>query len=212
MAGAVSVEVVERAVALLPFKLNDVQIEKFAQYLSGMVLWNRAYNLTAITDPEEMVIKHLLDSLVLVPYLEEKVPKGRFIDVGSGAGLPGIPLSIAMPEHHFTLLDSSGKRTRFITQMKMELGLENVSVITSRVQDFVPEARFDAVLSRAFASGADMVEWSSHLLKPEGYMAAMKGKFDPAEWADVEGFSTREIVELDVPKLNEERHLIFLSV
>lgn len=211
MAGSVSIEAVREGVELLPFSLNELQIQKFAQYLSNMVLWNRAYNLTAITEPKEMVIKHLLDSLVLLPHLVDKVPSGRFIDVGSGAGLPGIPLSIALPEHHFTLLDSSGKRTRFMTQMKLELGLKNIEVIHSRVQDYQPEVRFDAVLSRAFASGKDMVEWSSHLLKPAGYMAAMKGKFDPEEWADVEGFSQREIVQLEVPKLNEERHLIFLS-
>ena len=141
----------------------------------------------------------------------KRFPQGSFIDVGTGAGLPGVPLSIVMPDAQFTLLDSAIKRTRFITQMKIEIGLPNVNIVTARVQDFQPEEGFDAVLSRAFASGEDMVNWSAHLLKEEGMMAAMKGKFIEAEWGDVTAFPNREIVSLEVPGLNEERHLIFLS-
>ncbi len=204
-------EDVRAALDTLSFKIEEIACEKLTKYLQGMLLWNKAYNLTAITDPQEMVIKHLLDSLVLAPELMKRFPQGSFIDVGTGAGLPGVPLSIVMPDAQFTLLDSAIKRTRFITQMKIEIGLPNVNIVTARVQDFQPEEGFDAVLSRAFASGEDMVNWSAHLLKEEGMMAAMKGKFIEAEWGDVTAFPNREIVSLEVPGLNEERHLIFLS-
>lgn len=195
----------------LPFPIDDDACGKLTQYLQGMLLWNRAYNLTAITDPEEMIIKHLLDSLVLVPELRQRFHSASLIDVGTGAGLPGIPLSIVMPDFQFTLLDSATKRTRFIQQMRIEIGLPNVTVITSRVQDYQPETKFDGVLSRAFASGNDMVKWSQHLLKERGMMVAMKGKVIHSEWEDVVDFPTQEVVELKVPGLNEERHLILLS-
>lgn len=195
----------------LPFSIDDDACGKLTQYLQGMLLWNRAYNLTAITDPEEMIIKHLLDSLVLVPELRQRFHSASLIDVGTGAGLPGIPLSIVMPDFQFTLLDSATKRTRFIQQMKIEIGLPNVTVITSRVQDYQPETKFDGVLSRAFASGNDMVKWSQHLLNEGGMMVAMKGKVIHSEWEDVVDFPTQEVVELKVPGLNEERHLILLS-
>lgn len=204
-------EDVRNAVNQLQFEVSDEACEKLTKYLQGMLLWNKAYNLTAITDPKEMLVKHLLDSLVLAPELEQRMPNGRFIDVGTGAGLPGVPLSIVMPNATFTLLDSAIKRTRFITQMKLEIGLPNVEVITSRVQDHQPEERYDAVLSRAFASGEDMVNWSEHLVHDQGKMAAMKGKFISEEWENVSQFPNREIVELTVPGLFEERHLIFLS-
>ncbi len=208
---SINQEMVKLALSELTFVIDDVACDKLTRYLQGMFLWNRAYNLTAITEPREMIIKHLLDSLVLVPELRVRFPEGRFIDVGTGAGLPGIPLSIVMPECSWTLLDSATKRTRFLTQMKLELGLNNVTIITSRVQDYQPEERFDAVLSRAFASGEDMVKWSEHLLKPEGSMAAMKGKWLDAEWQNVTGFPHREIMTLHVPHLEEERHLILLK-
>lgn len=208
---SINQEMVKLALSELTFAIDDVACDKLTRYLQGMLLWNRAYNLTAITEPKEMIVKHLLDSLVLVPELRTRFPKGRFIDVGTGAGLPGIPLSIVMPECSWTLLDSAAKRTRFLTQMKLELGLDNVTIITSRVQDYQPEERFDAVLSRAFASGEDMVKWSEHLLKAEGSMVAMKGKWIDAEWQNVTGFPHREIMTLQVPHLEEERHLILLK-
>ena len=204
-------EEVRAALDQLTFDVDDVACEKLTKYLQGMLLWNRAYNLTAITDPQEMLVKHLLDSLVLAPELEKRIPSGRFIDVGTGAGLPGALLSIVMPNATFTLLDSAIKRTRFINQMKLEIGLPNVEIVTSRVQDHQPTARYDAVLSRAFASGEDMVNWSEHLVHEQGKMAAMKGKFIEEEWESVSQFPHREVVPLTVPGLLEERHLIFLS-
>ena len=195
----------------LNFPIDDSACEQLTQYLQGMLLWNRAYNLTAITDPKEMIIKHLLDSLVLVPELRQRFQSAALIDVGTGAGLPGIPLSIVLPDFQFTLLDSATKRTRFIQQMKIEIGLPNVTVVTSRVQDYQPNERFDGVLSRAFASGNDMVKWSQHLLKEGGMLIAMKGKVIHSEWEDVTDFPIQEVVELRVPGLNEERHLILLS-
>ena len=202
---------VKDALNRLDFPIDDLACEKLTQYLQGMLLWNRAYNLTAITHPEEMIVRHLLDSLVLVPELYRRFQASSLIDVGTGAGLPGIPLSIVMPDFQFTLLDSAIKRTRFIQQMKIEIGLPNVTVVTSRVQDYQPEEQFDGVLSRAFASGNDMVKWSQHLLKDGGMMVAMKGKVIHSEWENVVDFPTQEIVELSVPGLNEERHLILLS-
>ncbi|NLD09658.1 MAG: 16S rRNA (guanine(527)-N(7))-methyltransferase RsmG [Xanthomonadaceae bacterium] len=202
---------VNDALAELSFPVSEEEAVLLKRYLDGMLLWNRAYNLTAITDPAEMVIKHLLDSLVLKPHLEARRKDGRFIDVGSGAGLPGIPLAIVMPDASFTLLDSNNKRTRFITQMVMELGLKNVEVIHSRVQDYLPETGFDLVLSRAFASAADFTNWSSHLLAENGAFAAMKGRFDEAEWGEIDPAWQSEVIALSVPKLNEARHLVLLS-
>lgn len=208
---SINQEMVKLALSELTFAIDEGACDKLTRYLQGMLLWNRAYNLTAITEPNEMIIKHLLDSLVLVPELRARFPEGRFIDVGTGAGLPGVPLSIVMPECAWTLLDSATKRTRFLTQMKLELGLDNVTIVTSRVQDYDPEEGFDAVLSRAFASGEDMVKWSEHLLKPAGSMVAMKGKWLDAEWQNVTGFPYREVISLTVPHLAEERHLILLK-
>lgn len=204
-------EDVRAALDQLSFEIDDAKCEKLTKYLQGILLWNKAYNLTAITEPREMIIKHLLDSLVLAPELERRMANGRFIDVGTGAGLPGALLSIVMPNATFILLDSAIKRTRFINQMKLEIGLPNVEIVTSRVQDHQPEVRYDAVLSRAFASGEDMVNWSEHLVHEQGKMAAMKGKFIEEEWETVAQFPQREIVPLEVPGLFEERHLIFLS-
>lgn len=204
-------EDVRVAIDQLSFEVDDIACDKLTKYLQGMLLWNKAYNLTAITEPKEMLVKHLLDSLVLAPELEKRIPNGHFIDVGTGAGLPGALLSIVMPSARFTLLDSTIKRTRFITQMKLEIGLPNVEIVTSRVQDHQPENGYDAVLSRAFASGEDMVNWSEHLVHDQGVMAAMKGKFIEEEWESVSQFPNREVIELEVPGLFEERHLIFLS-
>ena len=119
--------------------------------------------------------------------------------------------SIVMPDASFTLLDSNNKRTRFITQMVMELGLKNVEVIHSRVQDYTPETGFDLVLSRAFASAADFTNWSSHLLGENGAFAAMKGRFDEAEWGEIDPAWQSEVIALSVPRLNEARHLVLLS-
>ncbi len=192
------------------FDFSDEQIKQWTHYLKGIQLWNKAYNLTSIVGPEEMLVKHLFDSIVLIPHLE-KMKHDRMIDVGTGAGLPGFILAIAMPDTHFVLLDTNSKRTRFMTQMKIELGIKNIEIVHSRVQDYQPTELFDVILSRAFANAEDMVTWSKHLLADAGCFAAMKGHVTPDEWQFAEEGYHSEIIKLSVPKLNDARHLVILS-
>lgn len=177
-------------------------------YCQLLAKWNRTYNLTSITRTEEMVSHHLLDSLAVVSHL----PAGRVIDVGTGPGLPGIPLAIARPEQSFTLLDSNGKKTRFLVQVVGELGLANVEVVNSRVEDYRPAELFDVVVSRAFASLANMVNACAHLLSPSGVFLAMKGKYPQAEIAEIPaGFQMLGSVDLEIPGLDAQRHLLMLG-
>lgn len=206
----IPVEFVKTALQQEGFEYNDDQINAWTHYLNGIRLWNKAYNLTSITEPEEMLVKHLFDSLVLVPHLRNQ-SHDRIIDVGTGAGLPGFLLAIAMPDTHFVLLDTNSKRTRFMMQMKIELKITNVEIVHSRVQDYQPKELFDVILSRAFASAADMVDWSKHLLKDNGCFGAMKGHVTEEEWSFVEKGYHTEVIALTVPRLNEARHLVFLS-
>ena len=174
-------------------------------YLELLVKWNRAYNLTAVRDPRQMVTRHLLDSLAVAPHLRGR----RLLDVGTGAGLPGIPLSILFPEREFHLLDSNGKKTRFLFQVKTALGLDNMTVHQARVESFQCDPAFDAVLSRAFASLEDMVSGCRHLLADEGHFLAMKGAYPGEELAAVEQWCSVEgVYELAVPGLHEQRHLV----
>jgi 16S rRNA (guanine527-N7)-methyltransferase len=177
-------------------------------YLEQLGKWNRRYNLTAVRDPARMVTRHLLDSLAVWPYLSGT----RFIDVGTGAGLPGIPLAIVDPQRHFTLLDSNGKKTRFLQHVVTHLQLANVEVVHARVETFEPVTRFDAVLSRAFASLDDMIGACHHLLAAGGQFLAMKGQHPAAELAEISEDVTLIGVEtLVVPGLAEERCLVRLG-
>lgn len=196
----------------LALDLTDTQLNKLADYIDLLMKWNKAYNLTAIRDPEEMVVKHLLDSLAIVSHIQDS----PLLDVGTGPGLPGIPLAITRPELDITLLDSNGKKTRFLTQAKVSLGLDNVTVIHGRVEQAIAsqktDKRFQLVTSRAFASLSDMVTLARETLAEDGRFVAMKGVIpedeisDLPEWAKVE-----QIIPLNVPNLNAERHLIILS-
>ncbi|WP_439101160.1 16S rRNA (guanine(527)-N(7))-methyltransferase RsmG [Congregibacter sp.] len=191
--------------ASLGLDLTEAQQQLLLQYLKLLSRWNQTYNLTAIRDEHVMVTKHLLDSLAVLPHLRGQ----RFIDVGTGAGLPGIPLAIALPDRHFSLLDSNGKKTRFLTHAKNELGLDNVEVHKFRVADFVPRQRYDAVLSRAFASLDDMIAGCQHLLLPSGEFLAMKGQRpdDELERIDCKSLPV-SITDLEVPGLSEYRCLL----
>jgi 16S rRNA (guanine527-N7)-methyltransferase len=173
-------------------------------YLAELEKWNAAYNLTAIRDPLEMVTRHLLDSLVMVPHV-----RGPLLDVGSGAGLPGIPLAIARPELAVTVLDSNGKKARFLRHAVRALKLGNVAVVEARVEDHQPQAPYAAITSRAFASLKDFFSLTGHLLAPDGQWLAMKGKLDDSETQDLPaGVGIVDIKTLKVPGLAEARHLV----
>ncbi|UZJ43750.1 16S rRNA (guanine(527)-N(7))-methyltransferase RsmG [Marinimicrobium sp. C6131] len=173
-------------IAELGLAITETQTEQLLTYLQEFHKWNRAYNLSAVRDIDAMLDRHLLDSLSVLAHVQARTPR-RLIDVGTGGGLPGIPLAIALPDCQITLLDSNGKKTRFLFHVKTLLKLNNVAVENRRVEQFRPDQPFDIVISRAFASLADMVSGCEHLLAPEGLFMAMKGVYPEAELAEIEG-------------------------
>jgi len=192
---------------VLGIELSGQQLQLLMGYLNLLQKWNKAYNLTAVRDPAAMVTYHLLDSLTLVAHFQGE-PKS-VIDVGTGAGIPGIPLAIMFPDSHFTLLDSNGKKTRFMQQAKIELGLKNIEVINSRVELFRPEGGFDIVVSRAFTSLQSFSDITQHLCAVDGVFYAMKGKFPQQEIDEMaDEFKVLDIHKLQVPGLDDERHLV----
>lgn len=195
-------------IAELGLTITEHQTEQLLTYLQEFHKWNRAYNLSAVRDIDAMLDRHLLDSLSVLAHVQARTPR-RLIDVGTGGGLPGIPLAIALPDCQITLLDSNGKKTRFLFHIKTLLKLDNVSVENRRVEQFRPDQPFDIVISRAFASLADMVSGCEHLLSSEGLFMAMKGVYPEAELAEVE--DRVELVQshpLQVPGNEGERHLL----
>tara|TARA_B110000483_G_scaffold96316_1_gene118357 strand:+ start:138 stop:794 length:657 start_codon:yes stop_codon:yes gene_type:complete len=189
----------------LHLSCNEKQINQLLNYLDLLERWNKAYNLTAIRDPFDMINLHLLDSLAISVELQGD----RFIDVGTGPGLPGIPLAIMNQNKNFTLLDSNGKKTRFLFQTKLELGLDNISEVNQRVQDFHPKQTYDCVLSRAFSSLGDMVENCHHLLNQNGYFLAMKGKLPQTELRELpKNYKVEKLHSINVPGVEGQRHLI----
>jgi 16S rRNA (guanine527-N7)-methyltransferase len=198
----------QQGLAVLKVAENEVALEKLITYIETLHKWNAVHNLTAIRDPLEMVTKHLLDSLVLAPYLNT----GRVIDVGTGAGLPGIPLAISNPTQKFVLLDSNQKKMTFVEHMILSLKLVNSVAVCARVEQYQPEQPFDWVVSRAFSSLADFVRVSAHLCKPSGRLVAMKGLVDPAEIAEIDsGWTIESIKQINVPGLNAARSLVFMA-
>ncbi|CNE31556.1 16S rRNA methyltransferase GidB [Yersinia nurmii] len=189
--------------------LPDQQKQQLIGYVELLHKWNKAYNLTSVRDPEQMLVRHILDSIVVNPHLQGQ----RFIDVGTGPGLPGIPLAIVRPDSHFTLLDSLGKRVRFLRQVQHELGLTNIEPVQRRVEDFSGEPGFDGVISRAFASLDDMLSWCHHLpAKPEGRFYALKGVRPDDELSTLpQGIELESVIRLQVPELDGERHLVILK-
>ncbi|MCD6039247.1 MAG: rsmG [Gammaproteobacteria bacterium] len=190
------------------YNLSSRIEEQFIHYLHLLTQWNKVFNLTSICLPEEMILLHIVDSLSIHLYLHGN----RIIDVGTGAGLPGIPLALLYPAKKFFLIDSNNKKTRFIIQAIHELKLENVEVIHSRCENFHPKQLFDSVLSRAFASLQVMLEATQHLVNENGLFLAMKGTYPKQEIQELsQPFKLLAVHKLTIHGLNAERHLICLA-
>ncbi|NEX63502.1 16S rRNA (guanine(527)-N(7))-methyltransferase RsmG [Noviherbaspirillum galbum] len=199
----------EQGAASLPLVLDARQIAALMDYLALLAKWNGVYNLTAVRDPAQMVTQHLLDSLAVAPAFADA---RHILDVGAGGGLPGIVLAIARPDMQVSLIDTVHKKTAFLTQVKAELGLANVTVHTGRVEELRVPQPFDVITSRAFADLADFVNWSNHLLAPDGRFIAMKGVMPEKEIAGLPaGWTVADIRSVHVPGLQAERHLIVIS-
>ncbi len=192
----------------LSLEHTESQLDRLQAYLALLHKWNRAYNLTAVRDPQAMIGRHLLDSLAVAPYLQGTY----FADVGTGAGLPGIPLAIMRPESRFELIDSNGKKIRFVTQAINELKLDNAHATQCRVEDHRPPRGYDAVTSRAFAALTDMAQGCSHLLAPDGVLLALKGLYPDEE---IQALPAQYRIEashvLQVPGETGQRHLIVIQ-
>ncbi len=188
--------------------LTDHQKNQLIAYVNMLHKWNKAYNLTSVRDPNEMLVRHILDSIVV-----DRICKVNGLSMSTpDPGLPGIPLSIVRPEAHFTLLDSLGKRVRFLRQVQHELKLENIEPVQSRVEEFPSEPPFDGVISRAFASLNDMVSWCHHLPGEQGRFYALKGQMPEDEIALLpEEYQVESVVKLQVPAPDGERHLVVIK-
>lgn len=191
----------------LGLNLARTQQQKLLQYLELLAKWNTTFNLSAVRERPEMVTLHLLDSLSISPLIDGR----RLIDVGTGGGLPGLPLAVAHPEKQWTLLDSAGKKTRFLHQVKTALELDNVHIEHSRAETFRPDALYDGVLTRAFAAIPLMIEQCRHLLADDGAFYAMKGREPHDELNEIgEQFKVEQLIRVQVPNLEAERCLIKL--
>jgi 16S rRNA (guanine527-N7)-methyltransferase len=198
-------------IAALGLAIDAAAQAKLLAYVALLEKWNRTHNLTAIREPERMVTHHLLDALAVLPHLPERRAL-RLIDVGSGGGLPGIPLAIARPDWEVTLLDSSRKKTTFLRQVGAELGLANIGIVTARVEEYIPEVAFDVAISRAFAELAAFLAAARHLVHAGGCLVAMKGAYPKAELALLpETLRLAALPTLTVPGLDAERHLVIVE-
>ncbi|KIA82210.1 MULTISPECIES: 16S rRNA (guanine(527)-N(7))-methyltransferase RsmG [Chromobacterium] len=196
----------KQGLAQLALELTEPQLDLLERYLALLVKWNQTYNLTAIRQEERMVSYHLLDSLSLVPHLQGG---SRMLDVGSGGGMPGIPTAIARPDLQVVLLDSNHKKTTFLRQVVLELGLPNVQVMTDRVEAYQPEQKFDRITSRAFSELSEFVKLTRHLMAEGGQYVAMKGVYPYEEIALLpQGVAVSEVLPVTVPGLDAERHLV----
>lgn len=200
-------EELQGGIAQLGITLSADAQNRLLDYLALLHKWNRVYNLTAIRDPQEMVSHHLLDSLAVLPHLWA----GRWLDVGCGGGLPGLVLAIAQPDWQFTLLDSNSKKTSFVQQAVIELGLSNASVHCARVEGWQSTERFDGIISRAFSELGEFLHSTRHLIAPHGRWVAMKGT-PQQELAGVpDGFRVERVIPLQVPGLHAARSLVIVS-
>jgi 16S rRNA (guanine527-N7)-methyltransferase len=193
--------------AIMQLDISAETQKKLLDYLQLLQKWNRVYNLTAIRDPDQMVSHHLLDSLAVLPHLWP----GRWLDVGCGAGLPGVVLAITRPDWQFTLLDSNSKKTSFVQQSIIELGLSNITVNCARVEEFQANNKFDGIISRAFAETSDFVELTRHLLAKTGRWAAMKGTPEQELQRLPGDVVVERIIPLQIPGLEAARCLVVLK-
>ena len=192
----------------LPLEVDAERQGRLLAFLGLLEKWNGVYNLTAVRDPAEMVTLHLLDSLAVLPHVRGE----RLLDVGAGPGLPGIPLAIVAPGRRYTLLDSNGKKVRFMRQAVLELGLQQVEVVQARVESYRPDAPFDTVISRAFASLREFVGLAGAHCAPGGRLLAMKGQYPEAELAELPpGWRAVAVHRLAIPGLAAQRHLVELA-
>ena len=202
-------EVLATGIREMGLDVSPAQQAQLMDYLGLMFKWNAVYNLTSLRDPQQMVTHHLLDSLAAVPAFRDAK---NVLDVGAGGGLPGIVLAIVRPDMKVSMIDTVHKKTAFLTQVKAELGLANVTVYTMRVEQLVVEQKFDVITSRAFADLSDFVNWSCHLLAEGGRYIALKGVAPKDEQERLPAQWTVEKVEpLQVPRLGAERHLVFIE-
>jgi 16S rRNA (guanine527-N7)-methyltransferase len=196
----------QQGLITLDLPLDDLQVDKLLDYLMLLGRWNKSYNLTAVTDPEKMISYHLLDSLAIHDAVKSA---SSALDVGTGAGLPGIPLAIANPEMKWTLLDSNGKKTRFLQQALAHCNINNAVVVKSRVEDYHAAEPFDIIVSRAYASLSGFVESVKHLSQPETRLLTMKTSLDAAEAETLEGsIYLIEEIKLQVPGISSKRSLV----
>ena len=198
----------QQGINALRLKIPPRDLQRLLDYLALLRKWNKVYNLTALREPQKMVSHHLLDSLAVVPHIEAQ----RILDVGSGAGLPGIPLAIARDDWRVTLLDSSHKKAAFLKQVAIELKLSNVTVCCERVEALLPEQKFELIISRAFSDLAEFVTLSKHLLHEGGRFAAMKGVYPHEEIAQLpSGYHLERVIPLKIPGLKAQRHLVMVK-
>lgn len=201
---------IEKGAQALKLEPTQAQLTLLTNYVLLLNKWNKAYNLTAIRDPHEMVQRHIIDSLSVVRFIKG----GNILDVGSGPGLPGIVLAIMYPEKRITTLDSNGKKTRFMMQSKLDLQLDNLTVENRRVESYQPDVAFDGITSRAFSSLLNMVEGTKHLLSPSGVYLAMKGLYPEDELKELIDCHDVNLVaceSLQVPGTEGSRHLVILK-
>ena len=201
--------ILQQGIAAAALPISDQVQQKLLEYLALMQKWNKVHNLTAVRDADEMVTLHLLDSLVVFPHIDAK----HLLDVGSGAGLPGIPLAICLPDLQVTVIDSNSKKVSFMRQAKAELGITNLEVLGGRVEDIAPARKFEIIISRAFSDLSLFISLTHHLLDFQGKWLAMKGVYPEAELADLlkkTGVTASKVEVLNVPGLDAQRHLAFL--
>jgi 16S rRNA (guanine527-N7)-methyltransferase len=196
----------DRGLAGLDLDLPAPARATLLSYLELLARWNRAYNLTAVRDPDEMVPRHLLDSLAVAAHVRGP----RAADVGTGAGLPGIPLAVALPEVEWTLIEVNGKKARFLRQAVAELGLSNIVVVHAHAEQYQPETKFDTLVARAFADIPAIIAAAGHLCRLQGRILAMKGRHPRDELNVAPAFEVERVVSYRVPGVDAERHLVII--